>query len=382
MLFALLLLSFAACGFAQDPAPDLKTLIEAGNSVYLKGDYAAARESLLKAWELAQQMPPAAPERYDVLKRLTSVRTAEGEFADANNWLQMAINWRENTLGKEDPKVAEDLLISVGLARGLKEYERAMNILLRVRGIHLMAYGSDSIPIADDFSRMAQVYMEQKNVDGAIGYLNNALTIRAKLAGPLDPTLVPELDRLAGAYVAKRSYPDAEAAYRRALVIRETLLGKDDADLIATVDGLAYSLFGQKKYDDAEPVYKRLIGLWTKSLGEDHPMVALAFDKVAIFYAEQKKYEQAKEALNHAVALRAHFFVEGLAISAAQQTLEKHSEQALALYKRALAAMDPPDPVYDEIRGQIAEIVKGMEAPLPANKPAPKAAPKTTTKKQ
>jgi tetratricopeptide (TPR) repeat protein len=376
MLFALLLFSFAAPGAAQDPAPDFKTLIATGNAAYIKGDYAAAREPLLKAWDLAEQMPADAPERYDTLKRLTSVRTAEGEFADAGKWLEMAINWRENNLGKDNPKVADDLLVSVGLARGMKEYDRALAILTRVREIHLAAFGPESIPAADDFSRMAQVQMEKRNVDAAIGLLNLALTLRARLAGPLDPTLVPELDRMAGAYIVKRDYAKAEETYRRAMVIRETVLGKDDADLIATVDGLAYALFGQKKYEDAEPVYKRLIGLWVKSVGDDHPMVALAYDKVAVFYAEQKKYEQSKEYMDLSVALRTHFLVEGLALEAAEQTTEKHSEEALALYKQALAAMDPQHPFYEKTRGQVAEIVKGMDAPVPTPaKPAPKKAP-------
>lgn len=377
MHFALLLICSIATGAAQDASTDFKPLIETGNAAYLKGDYAAAREALLKAWDIVQQLPPAAPERYDLFKRLTSVQTAEGEFAEADKWLQMAINWRENALGPNDPKVAEDLLVSVGLARGLKDYERAQSILSRVVSIHRTAFGQESIPIADDYSRMAQVFMEQKNVDGAIGLLNLALGLREKLTGPLDPTLVPELDRLAGAYIVQRAYPKAEVTYRRALVIRETLLGKNDADLIATVDGLAYSLFGQKKYDEADPIYQRLIGLWVQSLAEDHPMVAMAFDKVAIFYAAQKKFDQAKEAMDHAIALRAHFLVEGLALEAAEQTNEKHNDEALALYKRALVVMDPPHPVYAEMRGQVEEIVKGMEAPPDAPvKTLRKAAPK------
>ena len=195
MHFALLLLCFLATGAAQDAIPEFKPLIETGNAAYLKGDYAAARESLLKAWEIMQQMPPSAPERYDLFKRLTSVQTAEEEFAEAEKWLQMAINWRENVLGKDDPKVADDLLISVGLARNLKDYGRAQLILGRVAAIHRAAFGPECIPIADDYSRMAQVFMEQKDPENAIASLSFALRLREKLTGPLDPTLVPELFR-------------------------------------------------------------------------------------------------------------------------------------------------------------------------------------------
>src|SRR5437016_1632646 len=82
---------------------DLPPLIKAAGESYMRGDYEAARQSYGKAWELVQQTPPANPVRYDVLKRLTSVRAAAGEFADADNYLQMAINWRETIVGPSDP---------------------------------------------------------------------------------------------------------------------------------------------------------------------------------------------------------------------------------------------------------------------------------------
>ena len=141
MFAPLLLLAVAA---VQEPAPEIPPLIDAGNIAYMKGDYETARQSFLQAWDLAQQKPPSDPVRYDVLKRLTSVRNAAGDFADADNFLQMAINWRENVFGQNDARVAEDLLISISLSRGLKNYDRALLILSRVMGIHRIAYGADS----------------------------------------------------------------------------------------------------------------------------------------------------------------------------------------------------------------------------------------------
>src|ERR1039458_5617778 len=88
--------------------------IKDGNAAYLKGDYEAARIAFTSAWELAQQTPKDDPRRYEILKRLTSVRAAAGEFAEADAWLQLAITWREQILGTRDPKIADDLLISVG----------------------------------------------------------------------------------------------------------------------------------------------------------------------------------------------------------------------------------------------------------------------------
>src|SRR5271157_941987 len=92
----------------QDSATDIPPLMQTANASYMRGDYEAARQSLLQAWELAQQTPQNDPVRYDILKRLTSARAAAGEFADADNYLEMAITWRENTLGQGDPKIADD----------------------------------------------------------------------------------------------------------------------------------------------------------------------------------------------------------------------------------------------------------------------------------
>jgi len=367
-LVAMVLSSNAA---PQEPAPDISLLIKAGSDSYMHGDYEAARQSLAQAWEAAQQTPPADPIRYDILKRLTSVRAAAGEFADADNYLQMALNWRETILGMSDPKIADDLLISVGLCRGMKNYDRAHLVLERVMAIHRHTFGAESTAIADDFSRRAQIFLEQKNLPPAIDALNAAVDLRTELTSALDPSLVPDLDRLAGAYISQRAYDKAEETYRHALVIRETLLGRDDADLISTVDGLAYACFGQKKYDQAEPIYQRLNALWIKSVGEDHPMVAVAFDKVAIFYADQKKYDQAKEAQDRANAIRTNFLASGLSAAAAEQIEEGNKTAALALFHRALAVMDPPNPVYQDLRTQIEEIVRNLEHPPKATKKAP-----------
>jgi tetratricopeptide (TPR) repeat protein len=363
-------LVLAACVFAQEPIPQA---MKAGDAAYLKGNYEAARQAFTQAWELAQETPPENPVRYDILKRLTSLRAATGEFADADNWLQQAVTWRENILGVKDPAIPDDLLISVSLCRRMKDLDRALVILRRVQSIHIALYTFNSAQVADDLSRGAQIYGEQKKLDEAINNLNAAVSIRTKLSGPLDPSMVPDLDRLGEYLTVQRFYEDAEAAYRHVLVIRETLYGLTHADLIATVDGLAYALFGQKKYEEAEPVYRRLITLWESSVGKDHPMVAMALDKVAVFEAAQKKYPEVHEALDRSLAIRANFHALGISQQATQSFVEGHALDAMVLYRRGLVVLDTPNPVYDELRSQFADLLKTLEGPQgKAQAPGPK----------
>lgn len=350
-------------------ADDFDQSMSAAEAAYRKADYAVALDSYQKAWELLQQTPLNNPARYDVLKRLTSVRAAQGEFVDADNYLQLAINWRETTLGIDDPGVPNDLLESVTLCRGMKNYDRAQAILERVRAMHVKSAGPESLPVASDFSRMAQIFLDQKKSENAAQALTAALKIRTKLAGAYDASLLPDLDRLGEIQITLQDYAGAEDTFRQALVIRESLLGKDSGELIQDVDGLAYACFGEKKYDEADPLYQRLIALWTASVGKEHPMVALAYNKVAVFYAEQKKFDQAKAAADQANALRAHFLASGLVQEATEQQAEGNTDESKALYRRALAVLQPPDPAYDELRQQIELILKSLNLPKPKRKP-------------
>jgi tetratricopeptide (TPR) repeat protein len=363
----------------QEPVDEIKPLMDAGYAKYMHGEYDAAREQYQKAWDLADQGPPENPLRYDILKRLTAVRAAVGDFADADHYLQLAIDWRENTLGKDDPKITDDMLQDVALVRGMKDYGRALALVNTVLSRHAKALKFESVEVADDYSRMAQILLEQKKPDDAISPLNTALQIRIKLGGPLDPSLVYDLDRLGAVQTALRAYDKAEEAFRHALVIRESLYGKMNPDLIATVDGLAYAYFGEKKFDEADAAYHRLIGLWEASVGPEHPMVAMTLDKVAIFYSEQKKYDQAKEASDRALAIRAYFLGNALAEQAAEQLSEGNKDAAVAMYRRALTVLDPPDPMYAKMRGEIEELLNGI-APM-TSKGLTKKTPVTAKKK-
>ena len=372
-----LLLMVCAAWAQNDPIKD-------GNAAYLKGDYEAARIAFTSAWEAAQQTPRDNPQRYEILKRLTSVRAAAGEFAEADTWLQLAITWREQILGLRDPKIADDLLISVGLYRGLKDFERALAILQRVRTTYSQEYGPASVQVADVWSRIAQVDGELKKVEDAITALNAALKIRLQLGGPLDPSMISDLDRLGEYQIVMRAYDQAEDAYRHVLVIRETLYGKHHADLISTVDGLAYSLFGQKKYDAAEPVYQRLLELWESSVGKDHAMVAVALDKIAVFYSTQKKYPEAAAALARSTAIRGRFLAMGFSQQATESFVEGKKDQAKLYYQRGLTALEPMDAMNDDLHEQFQALIAGLEAPPPKSATPPKkaATPLEKTSKQ
>jgi tetratricopeptide (TPR) repeat protein len=341
----------------------VQLFVKEGDTAFGTGDYATARLSFEKALQIVRQLSADSLVRYDILKRLTSTSAALGRFAEAESYLQQAIEWRESNVGPKDPRIADDLLLSINLKIRTKEFDQALATARRVEAMHAEAYTSDSIPVADDLLRIGQIYLAEKKPNEALEALTTAIGVRTKLVGSLDPGLLPALDHLIDAFraIAGGECPGCERVYRQALAIRETLYGTSSAELISTIEGLADVYSSEKMFAAAEPLYQRLLALWENLVGEDHPMVAVTLDKLVVFYAEAGKPERAREALARSVAIRAHFLAVGLAHQAADAISENRSDLARTLYNRALAALELPGPTNEELIGEIKNALSKLQ---------------------
>jgi tetratricopeptide (TPR) repeat protein len=375
------ILFFAALSLvAQDPPPDIDALLKTARASYRKADYAAARTSLEQALTAADALPAIDPKRYEILKQLSGVLGSAGNNEDAEKYIQLAINWRETANGREDPLIAEDLIELATVCERRKDFDRAIDILRQVAGMHAKAHGNfENADVADDFSRIALVQAAQDKPDLAIPTLATALQIREKILGGDSPGLLPELDRMGSLQVNARFYESAETTFRRALVIRERVVGSKSADLLTTLDGLSYSLFGQKKFDDAEVFYKRLLDLWT--LIGNQMMIAETEEKIAVFYREQGKWEQGTQAAGAAIALRALVSAAGLSTEATAWIAHGDKQRAIELYKKAVATLDPERTEHDGLREQLKQILMQYDSPPTATKSTAPKSTKSTAKK-
>jgi tetratricopeptide (TPR) repeat protein len=373
---------------AQTPAPtappDLDQLLKSARSAYLQGDYPAARTSLDQAWTAIQQLPRSEPRRYEIAKQLSTVLSAAGDYKTAQEYLQAAIDWREkdqlrgplesraNPAETDDSKLTNDWIDMANLCQRQNDFERALALLEFVQSRHVRFNGRQSLPVADDFSRIALLHMEEKKPALAIAPLQQAIGIRETVLGAEHPAILTEVDRLAAVQISLRLYADAEETFRRALVIRERLTGRMHTDLIASVEGLAYAQFGQKKYDEAEQGYKRLLALWIFAAGTpDYPMIALTLDKIEVFYRTQKRWEEAEDAAGRAIAVRQMFLANSLKHEAAERLAHDDNPGAVKLLQRAVDALDESRPEHTELLGQLRAALTEMGVLDKAVKPVP-----------
>ena len=364
--FLLLISVLCYAARAQTPAgaDAIQRFLKDGDAAYARGDYAAAGQSFGKALQNARRLPAKAPQRYEILKRLTSTLTASGHFAEAGDDLQQAIQWREANAGRNDSKILNDLLLSINLDVRAGNFDRALATAQRVQAHHIATGTADSLPVADDDLRIGQIHLAAGNAKQAARAFSGAYALRTKLAGSLDPGLLPILDGLTEAFraAANGSGTGSDGLYRQALTIREMLYGADSTELIATIEGLADTYTGEGEYDAAEPLYQRLLALW-ENLGKDHPMVAVTLDKLVLFYARQGKTDKAREALQQSVSIRERFLAVGLFQQAAGSTGESHPEEARTLYVRALAALDLSDPANRDLIQLLRKAIDDLPSP-------------------
>jgi tetratricopeptide (TPR) repeat protein len=353
------ILFFAAIAvFGQD----IEALLKTAHAAYRKADYAAARKSYEEALAAAGELPQNDPKRYEILKELSGVLSASGDQDAAENYIEQAINWRENTIGREDPLIAGDLIELATICERRKDFDRAIAILQRVVTMHAKAKGNfENADVADDYSRMALARLGQNKPEDAIQPLEMATRIREKVYGADSPALLSDLDRLGSAQIATRVYESAESTFRRALVIRERIEGSQSPDLLTTLDGLAYSLFGEKNYDEAEKFYKRLLDLWM--MVGNPSMIAETDEKIALFYRDQKKWDEGTTAAANAIALRALVSATGLSVEATAWIVHGDKAHAIELYKKALTILDPKRQDHDGLRGQIEHVLAELDPP-------------------
>jgi tetratricopeptide (TPR) repeat protein len=344
-------------------AQDVDSLEKSARAAYSKGLYPDARKLLEQAWDGVQQTEPNDPKRYEILKLLSNVTSASGDYAAAQKYVELAIQWRETANGAFDPKLAEEWIELSTLCERQKDFARSLELLQLALKTHVRVNGAVSTQVADDFSRMALVYMDEKRPTQATPVLESAIDIREKALGAEHPAILPELDRLGEIWIAQREYEKAEGTFRRALVIRERLLGPEHSGLITTVEGLAYAQFGEKKYDQAEAGYKRLLALWLASTGDPaHPMVAMTLDKIALFYRETKRWDLGTENAEKAIALRAIFLANGFAIEATARQGHGDTKDAEYYLSSALAVLDQSRPEHQKARQILQKALDDLEA--------------------
>lgn len=180
------------------------------------------------------------PGRASALRAKGATLSDQGKLAEAEEWLRQAVTMHIETLGPENPEVAEDL--------------DWLGLVLRQRG----------------------------EFDDSEAALREALTIRQAALGEDHEEVATSLNNLAVLRRERGAYAEAETLYRRALEIRVATLGRMHTDTADTLNNLAALLYFQGRWTEARERFLEVSAIYAQLYGEAHPRTIMGQNNIGV----------------------------------------------------------------------------------------------------
>ncbi|HLX09047.1 MAG TPA: serine/threonine-protein kinase [Thermoanaerobaculia bacterium] len=295
---------------------DLFTNPDPGKS---RGETISAREVLDRGLQQIMAGLRDEPEtRAELMETMAKVYENLGLYEQALKLAQLAVSLRRETLGKNDPKLAESL------------------------------------------HTLANVLRETGDEAGAERYLREAVAIQRRHAGRGDPELARGLNNLAALLEAKGEIAEPEKLYEEVLARKRRIYGNDHVDVATTLNNLAGLLQDEGKFADAEPLFREALDIYRRHYGQLHPAVAKTLNNLAALREDRRDLADAERLYGQALAMRRQLFGGGPEVAKSLNNLghvreargdprgaESYYRQAIAVYDQAhLSRTNPGRAIY------------------------------------
>jgi CHAT domain-containing protein/Tfp pilus assembly protein PilF len=288
----------AAQGEASELNRKLIELFSAGRN----SDAIPIAQRLLAIRE--QSLGPDDPNVAQTLSYLGLLYHRQNRYTEAEPLFQRALTIYEKALGGDHTDVATALNNLAELYREQGRYADAEPLYQRSLVIREKALGRDHLDVAISLNNLALLFSSQSRYADAGRLYQRSLAIAEKTFGPDHPNVATVLNNQAGLYREQGRYADAEPLFQRSLAIDEKALGPDHPSVAQSLNNLALLYKVQGRYTDAEPLYKRSLAIYEKVFGRDHPRVASSLNNLASLYESQGRYADAEPLYQRSLAIR------------------------------------------------------------------------------
>ncbi len=305
----ILVLGCTACATVEKAPMDAR-LVEAqrafdeGKRLRHEGQYAQAVQQLEHALELRESvLGQMHPEVARCLNLLGNVHQLQGNHARAEMLLQRALGIAKAALGENHPEVGTllNMLADLYTEQGL--YSRAEPLFQRALAIQETALGKNHPDVAITISNLANFHFEQAQYAQAESLLERALKIQEAALGKDHLDVAITLNLLAVIYNKQGHYARAESLHVRALGVREAALGKNHLKVAQSLLNLASTYRHQGHYTRAESLYERSLAIQEAALGKSHPDCGIALNSLAAVYRAQGQYARAEPLYERAIVI-------------------------------------------------------------------------------
>jgi tetratricopeptide (TPR) repeat protein/transcriptional regulator with XRE-family HTH domain len=227
-----------------------------------------------------------------------------GQYTEAEQLFQYALQMRERALGPDHPDVAASLnrLALLFISQG--KYIEAEPLFQRALQIWKRALGPDHPETVAALNNLALIHLNQGQYTEAETLFQHALQIWEQKLGAGHAKVGAALYNLGDLYLTQDKYMEAEPFFLRALRIWEQVWGPEDTDVAYALEGLANLSREIGNYESAEAFFQRALRIREKWLGSEHPGVANLLHGLGALSLKQEQIEQAEQFYQQALAIR------------------------------------------------------------------------------
>ncbi len=208
------------------------------------------------------------------LGTLGYVLEASGAYEDAVASFEASLALAEQTLGPDDPRLAQPLN---GLAMTLKnmgEYDRSAEVFARTLELLRRTVGPEHPQNATVLANLGNLLRARGKLDESEAAHRRGLAIRIATTGERNPEVAGSYHNLGTLAIDRGDYEGAADSFRRAEALLVAIYGEQHGHVGTVRNGLCFALYLQRKGEEARAACEAAIAVQVAALGEDHPMVA------------------------------------------------------------------------------------------------------------
>lgn len=233
-----------------------------------------------------------------------SLYLAKGDYGQALEYLEQAMEIRENSLGTTDSALATTYN-NLGLVyENIGNYDKATEFLRKAKDICMEVYGKDNPKTASSLDNLGLAYRGKEDFDMALQCHLGAARVFENVLGPEHPDTASSYNNAGLAFEKIGQYDKAMDYHQRALAVRMMILGPDHPDTSYSLVNIGCVYHKQKDFEQALKCYFKALRIQEKALGQKHPLVAVTYSRIGASYDQKEEYGKALDFYQKALSIR------------------------------------------------------------------------------
>lgn len=231
-----------------------------------------------------------------------------GDYAQAFNYHQQALNLRLNLWGEQHEKVADSYNNMANCFIQVEDYDQALAAHQLALSIRLNVLGNQHLDVASSYNNIGSCWLQKGVANKALPFYKKALRIRQKALGSKHTKIAQSLLNMGNTFQALGDIEAAIDFYQKALNIEKDIYGEQHIQLAGTYNNIGTSFSKKGDYLQALTFYKKALQIQLQTYGNQHPEVADTYTNMGNAYVEKGDYKLAENYYRQSMSMRQHIF--------------------------------------------------------------------------